>query len=135
MQRIQSVYLFLSSLAGILFLFLPLGKINESEVFTDVKGIDDVIFIILSCVISIIALGSIFLFRNRKLQMKVILFNILCSLALVGYTVYVFLGFQESEFKFGPALILPVFILIFNVLAYIGVKSDEQLIESMNRLR
>ncbi|MBP6323730.1 MAG: DUF4293 family protein [Chitinophagales bacterium] len=40
---------------------------------------------------------------------------------------------QHYLFKIGA--ILPVFILLFNMLAYGSIKSDEALVRSMDRLR
>ena len=86
--------------------------------------------------IAVLAFASIFLFTNRKLQMKVVLLNSLLSLlymAFLAYGIFQHVGLSNYGFKIGA--ILPVFIFIFNVLAYAGIKSDENLVRSMDRLR
>jgi hypothetical protein len=55
----------------------------------------------------------------------------LIGLFLFGLTQHI--GIQNYIFKIGA--ILPIFILLFNMLAYGSIKSDEALVKSMDRLR
>jgi hypothetical protein len=87
-------------------------------------------------VLAVVAFIAIFLYNNRKLQMKVVLLSILLSVVLIGLFIFGLtqhIGIQNYVFKIGA--ILPVFILLFNVLAYFSIKSDEKLVRSMDRLR
>lgn len=87
-------------------------------------------------VVAVLAFISIFLFNNRKNQMKVVLINIVFSVVLIGLFVFGLtqhIGIHNYIFKIGT--ILPVFILVFNMLAYGSIKSDEALVKSMDRLR
>ncbi|MBK9330449.1 MAG: DUF4293 family protein [Sphingobacteriales bacterium] len=104
-QRIQTIYLFLAAVAAIAFLFVPFGKINMNG------------------------------FSNRKLQMKVIAVAILLSIALIGLSVYAIVLHQKDQYQFGPRLSFLCLFLCLIFLAYKGVKHDEQLVKSMDRLR
>lgn len=99
------------------------------------KGIMRDEFSFLCGVISAVSFISIFLFKNRKLQMKTVLLSILLSLGLIGLSVYAIVAHQKDHYQFGPAVVFPLFVLIFNFLAYKGIKHDENLVKSMDRLR
>ena len=88
---------------------------------------------------ALLALINIFLYKKRKLQMKV---GTLTSLLILFFyvTLYVYFnaytvkyGLTFSSFQFG--LILPVIALIFNVLAILRIKKDENLVKSLDRIR
>lgn len=134
-QRIQSVYLFLAAVAAIAFLFVPFGKINMNGATIVMKASLVIYFDILCGLITTVSIISIFLFSNRKLQVKIIAVAILLSVALIGLAIYAIVLHQKDQYQFGPAVIIPVFVLVFNFLAYKGVKHDEHLVKSMDRLR
>lgn len=88
--------------------------------------------------IGILALISVFLFRNRKLQVQLSAFNFVFILALV---IMMYLGsYGVDYFKNGTEVLtfyalIPLALLFFNFLAMRSVKKDENLIRSMDRLR
>lgn len=136
-QRIQSVYLLLVTIACIAYIFVPFGQIRTEAGLLETWSIKQVTPIMVeNIVVAVIAFISIFLFNNRKLQMKVVLVNILLSVVLIGLFIFGLtqhIGVQNYVFKIGA--ILPVFALLFNALAYFSIKSDEKLVRSMDRLR
>ena len=86
--------------------------------------------------VAVVAVVAIFLYANRKLQLKVVLLNIVLSFVLITlffYGLTQHIGIKNYVFKIGA--ILPVFVLFFNILAYGAIKSDENLVKSMDRLR
>lgn len=135
-QRIQTVYLLLVVLAVLAFIFVPFGGIT----IDGVRGIliikEIILFLLLSAGIGLIALGAIFIFGNRKLQMRIVLLNILVSIVLIGIFVFRLITFYGlDKYTFGAGAVFPLFILFFNLLAYNGIKSDDKLVKSMDRLR
>lgn len=136
-QRIQTIYLLLVVIACIAFIFVPFGGVKTSDGTIEIWAIKQVVpIMIASTVVASIAFIAIFLFKNRKNQMKTVLINILLSIVLIGlflFGVTQHIGFSNYVFKIGA--ILPVFILLFNMLAYGSIKSDENLVKSMDRLR
>jgi hypothetical protein len=136
-QRIQSVYLLLVTIACIAYIFIPFGQIRNDAGLLETIAIKQVTPIMIEdIVLAVVAFIAIFLYNNRKLQMKVVLLSILLSVVLIGLFIFGLtqhIGIQNYVFKIGA--ILPVFILLFNVLAYFSIKSDEKLVRSMDRLR
>ena len=136
-QRIQSVYLFLAVLACIAYIFVPVGQVKTPENVTEIWFVkNDIPIMIGAIVVAAFAFISIFLFKNRITQMKVVLINIVFSVVLIGlflFGLFKYMGIQN--YTFGVGAILPIFVLLFNILAYSSIKADENLVKSMDRLR
>ncbi len=136
-QRIQSIYLLLVVIACVAYIFVPFGQIKTLEGGLETWAIKQVVPIMIAdIIVAALAFISIFLFKNRKIQMKVVLVNIVLCLVLIGLFIFGLtqhIGIQNYVFKIGS--ILPVFILLFNMLAYGSIKHDEALVKSMDRLR
>lgn len=145
-QRIQTVYLSISTiLIGLLFLlpFAELAKEGAIYLF-NFKGVllDGVVketgLIVTGLIVIIIVLQvlAMFRFKNRKQQNKIILFAILmllCLLAtLVYYTYFLFAGAQIS-YKIGT--VLPLIAIVIDYLAIRAISKDEALIRSIDRIR
>lgn len=135
-QRIQTVYLLLVILSVLAFIFVPFGFMEKDGLTTVLVVKDLWVFIAGGSLIALLAGAAIFLFGNRILQMKVVLINAVLSVVLIGMFLF---GLTKhvgwENYTFGWGALLPVFILIFNMLAYGSIKSDENLVRSMDRLR
>jgi len=96
------------------------------------------IFIILIA-IGLVAFVTIFLFKNRKMQLYLILLNYILILALFAnmYWYSLNMGYADTEItkSFLPAAVSPVSFLLFNFLARRGIVHDEKLVRSLDRLR
>ncbi len=153
-QRIQSLYLFLTTILPLLFLKLRILKYADSsgsgfymgfnglyssgtdQLLTRVKPLW--LVTLLLALISLISLLTLFLFRKRKLQIKFCLLVIVLSAGLImSETVYSILIIREFqvEIKPGFAMIIPLIILVLSILAWRGIKKDEDLVRSYDRLR
>lgn len=146
-QRIQSIYLLLVTglliasmclpvgslinLNGAVSVFKPLG-LTMGDTFQSTWGL----FCILMLA-SIVAFATIFLFKNRILQIRMTIFN---SLLLVGYYM-AFLAFffvlrsDETSFQFHWALCFPLIAIILNYLAIRAIGRDEAMVHAADRLR
>lgn len=149
-QRIQSVYLLLAGLLMAAATFFPLLELAGEGKFTYIfssLGIGQLFtvqyptwgVVFFAGLSALLALINIFLYKKRKLQMTV---GTLTSLLILFFyvTLYVYFnaytvkyGLTFSSFQFG--LILPVIALIFNVLAILRIKKDENLVKSLDRIR
>jgi len=153
-QRIQSLYLFMTILLSVLFLvgniFTFAGEPGV-EYKTTLNGIylvsDGVltpqghstlpltVFATLTALLSGITLFS---FRNRKLQSKLAFSVIIVAFMLVLTSVYcIWYVISEFNTRFIPGykMILPLVMMIFAFLAYRGIKKDDNLVKSYDRLR
>jgi len=145
-QRIQSVYLFISVLlTGLLFL-LPFAEIaKDGAIYLfNFKGVllDGVLkengMVIPVLLVVIIALHglAIFSYKNRPRQTRVIVFAILALVVLIGLFIYfTYLSFSGAliTLKFGAAF--PLVAIIIDYLAIRAIGKDEALIRSIDRIR
>ncbi len=153
-QRIQSVYLLLTTLLSLLFLngsfssFIDktgsLIKLTFKGITRDsgIQGSELIqkllplsIIIILIPLVSLIAL---FHFKKRKIQLRLTASLIILAASLLivsAYYHWVVVSQYNGELIPGLKMVLPVFILIFAILAYSGIRKDDRLIKSYDRLR
>lgn len=134
-QRIQTFFLLIAAIiAGVLPFLLPLG--------TDEKGtakfaLDEPLVLVVFAVSALLALMVIFMYKKRQNQFVVNRLNIILNLFLLGFFVYRSLslsgGTEVSEKGIG--MLIPVFSIVFLVLANRAIKKDEDLVKSVDRLR
>ena len=153
-QRIQSLYLFiitlLSSLlfSGSILNFITSSgaviKITFANVVKSMQGsglevIEKLIplsFIIV--LIPLVSLITIILFKKRNIQLRfALLLIILCILLVVAliHGSITTISKQNASLVPGFKMIVPVVNLILSFLAYLGIKKDDRLVKSYDRLR
>ncbi|NLN30467.1 MAG: DUF4293 domain-containing protein [Bacteroidales bacterium] len=153
-QRIQSVFLILAIVFAGFFITGNLFKFTgdtEKEYLMNTRGIFQVapetalslekntpFLFVLSVSLPLVLLLSVFLFKNRKLQMKVLLILLFIILLLAGLAVFYGIMFarhnllkQSLQFE----IFIPLVNFVLVILAYRGVKKDEDLVRSYDRLR
>lgn len=129
-QRIQSIYLLVATIATSLIAFkVPIYTLNERLLMAQ----DDTKMFILTIVGALFSLFGLFMFKNRKFQMKLIRLTILIQM-IIG--VRLFMVFNKFEVVLNNTLLLLVVVtLIALIMAYRGVKKDEDLVRSVDRIR
>ena len=119
-QRVQTIYLFLVFCLMAVVVFIPF--------FTFWAIMSN------TAMIAILSIITIFLYKKRKLQINIS--YVLLFLLILEYALYFIfdnrnIAFSEILFTF----IFPFVSLILVYLAIRGIKKDEKLIRSLNRLR
>ena len=129
-QRIQSIYLLVAVISMILISFkVPVYTLDERIVMAQ----DHKEMFILTIVGTIFSLISLFMFKNRKFQMKLIRLTVLIEM-IIG--VRLFILFSKFEVVLNNSfLFLIIFTLIALIMAYKGVKKDDELVRSVDRIR
>lgn len=144
-QRIQSIFLFLAAGASFSLFGLPFASVNEavesSVIFKDkvFNVMDHPALIGLFAVAGLLALVSIFLFKNRKLQMRLTIFSLIATLLASIFGVIFFMqnggSVDSAEIADGIGMFLPPLALMSCLLAYRFISKDDKLVKSMDRLR
>ncbi len=131
-QRIQTVHLFLAIISAVLFLISPYGKIAEAALLP----LDFTVLSVFSILSILVSATTILKYTNRKLQKKLIWVGLGIVDILIIFLLYqYFFAEATRSFQLGMGLIFLLFIPIFLVLAMKGIKNDEKIIKSMDRLR
>jgi hypothetical protein len=144
-QRIQSVYLLLSSICMGVFTAVPIAtnptELAASPMFSDAvyTAKDNTIVWILAIIVAMDLLASIFLFKKRPAQRIVVLVANLFVLGVMGAALYFFMDegarFDLTKAQMSYGLALPFLALVLNYLAAAAIKKDDNLVKSMDRLR
>ena len=140
-QRIQSLFLLGASLSGALFAFLPWAVFHLGEGKDDVilKGTSELVSSLPGFTIAFFALINIFLFSNRKRQMRVC--NVLFVIAIGALSSAVLkitatsAEIKASDFDYQFGMVWPVIAIIFTFMAKHSIQKDEKLVRSADRLR
>jgi hypothetical protein len=93
---------------------------------------------ILTGAICAISIAALLLFRKRRLQMFLTTALIVFSVLLTGTFSWLILSvIHDFKMTFMPGIKMsfPVLILIFALLALLGIRKDERLVKSYDRLR
>ena len=94
---------------------------------------DDTKMFVLTIVGAIFSLLGLFMFKNRKFQMKLIRLTVLIQM-IIG--IRIFMLFNKFEVVLNNSfLFLLAFTLIALIMAYRGVKKDDDLVRSVDRIR
>jgi K+ transporter len=137
-QRIQSIWLLLAAAACFLTLKLPFYNGNviqtdQSRRFEHLTAMSNLWLMILTFLLGTGILVIIFLFKDRKLQMRLTIAAIVLSIV----NIVLFFGQLKKFVEGGFDLTSPVVFMVpvFLVLAARGIYKDQKLIKSLNRLR
>ena len=144
-QRIQTVFLLLAVIALGLFLWQPLIQLDVPHNPIAVKGWEvtqryngwiyfiNVIFTGTAIGLSLI---GIFLYKSRDLQMLICWFAIVMIAAAEGFVFYQYRTYVfPGDVIFTLWNLLAAAAVVFEILAYIYIRKDENMVKSMDRLR
>ncbi len=160
-QRVQSVFLFLVSILGILIFLFPIATYFSEVVFIKffICSVRDFsrqpfgemtmqqrqfpmiytsILAVLQLIIAALAFTTIFKFRNRTLQIRLNYLNIFLNVLLVGGIFY-YSTLLEKQLQVTPQYgfggVIPLLSLVLLFLSNFFIQKDEKLIRSADRLR
>ena len=164
-QRIQSIYLLLTTALMAVFLFLPIAQFDTTDGIYSFKaqGISTVeamttpvqdsaaavtqtsVFtptwgvFVLGTVIAVLSFITIFLYKNRPTQARICMID---AFFLVTFYIVIFLSgytFREdlsaSNISWTAYIVMPFIALILDILAYKAINKDERLVRSLDRIR
>jgi hypothetical protein len=135
-QRIQSIWLLLAAVFAFLTFKLPFyqGAVLQA---TDVKPAVDaqstIWLTIVAALTGALAFINIFFFNNRRLQLRMCIFGIILTLALIALCFLEMSKFADGSLALSCVIYFAI--LAFYIMAVNGIRKDEKLIKSMDRLR
>jgi len=136
-QRIQTLWLLLASGIGALIWFLPV--FSDESMLKDFL-INESLFLMLGVAFSsITSFVTIFLFKKRGTQKQLIIVNICLALSIIVLEYVEVKNFKTTfniqQGHWQISAILPFFIILFLVFGYRGIRKDEKLLSSTDRIR
>ncbi len=150
-QRIQTLYLLVATILMAMTLFFPIAEYHIAGVDLELTAFslsgadvsESTIFMGIIMVLAILVpLVTIFLFKNRTLQIRLCAVEavlLLGSLVFIGLyywlTNRLFEGLEIAHKQFGWAAIMPVLALILDLMAARAIFKDEVMVRSLDRIR
>lgn len=137
-QRIQSLWLLLASVSGLLTLQFPFFtgmKLNAKQLneFSSLTASSHFLLLILSVATAVAAVITIFLYRDRKTQFRLCLATLLIS--LINIVIFYLLTKRYSQGNFALSALLSLAVPVFLFLAARGIRKDEKLVKEADRFR
>ncbi|MBL7718565.1 MAG: DUF4293 domain-containing protein [Flavipsychrobacter sp.] len=142
-QRIQSLWLLVAALvnAGVFYFPLYRGHVDNA-------GVDTLMYLevgqrmpllLAALVMTILPAVAIFLYGNRKRQKRIVLVSFVAAISFITVgMMYVTRFISESGIandSYWIGMVLPFISIVFLVLAFMGIRKDEKLVKSLDRLR
>lgn len=147
-QRIQSIYLVIALIfTGLMTLFSWVEYGVGEEVFafnpsTNNEKIDSILLLPVIIIGLFVAIFALIQFKNRKFQMKLTRIGMLVSLLeFLAFGLFHYLNISKLKelgdvtIGYNPIVVLPLINIVLFWLAYKGIKKDDDLVKSVDRLR
>lgn len=151
-QRKQSLWLLIAALlsAGVfcfdLYRFHTsvskplLDKTVPVDTVASLRVSDHFPSLLIALVMTALPLVTIFMFRNRKRQVAMITVNLIAALSFIGMELARVSSLSSTtppatNGTYWIGSVLPVAAVVFLVMAIVGIRSDEKLVRSADRLR
>ena len=149
LQRIQTLFLLFAASAMLVASVTPLAifMFNSDRVLFEAMGIylNDTLndstwgLFVVGIISSVLALITVFLYKQRMLQIRISIFNIVVMIGFYlyfGFILYKIYPVENLQFqKVGIGIIMPFIAIILTILAIRKIGADEALVRSLQRLR
>ncbi len=150
-QRKQTIFLLIALIINILLFFFPFCEfaINKTEIYKitafGIASITDNTIItnlypllILLIIIVFINIVTIFLFKKRILQIRLNILNIILNIGLIAmffFFMHKATTDTQAIISYKISIIIPLISIILYFLAIKFIRSDENLLRSLDRIR
>lgn len=152
-QRIQSVYLFVAIVLTLCLFCFPYVEVLNGEIAYATTtchlspvavGLSKAVMApiaIVTCLAVVICFITLFTFRNRTRQMKLTKISIYLQFLIFATMIAYIIGLLKAlcadnlQFNLCFPMIFPIVNIILLVLAHRGIKKDDDLVKSADRLR
>lgn len=136
-QRQQTLWLLLATVAALLTFMFPFVVGDEVQKNMPVHKVVDAgsnfFLLLLTGGSLILSTVTIFLFKDRKLQIKLCLLGLLLAVAII--ILYILQMKKLTNSTLALFCILPFAILTGYFMAFRNIRKDEKLVKSLNKLR
>jgi hypothetical protein len=139
-QRKQTIWLLLAAIAGFLITQVPLYVASLSgEIMKKFMATESLLLFAVAVLSALLGFITIFLFKNRSLQMKLSFLGLLTSIGFIALQIWKIDEFRatnaplKGSYYWGA--LLPIVMAFFFFLAIRNIRKDEKLVKSLDRLR
>lgn len=143
-QRKQSIWLFIAALLSASVLFFDLYRVHTSvlgvDTVTQLGVSDHYPSLIIVMVMSLLPLITIFMYSDRKRQLRMTLMSIVATASFITMILTRVTNLNKllpnaTSSNYWIGAMLPILSIIFLVMAIVNIRKDDKLVKSMDRLR
>ncbi len=144
-QRIQTVFLFLSVVLTGVLIFVPIAlfKVGDEIVKLSVLNFENqpnvLPLLILAILMMLVPCVTIFLFKKRELQLKLSSLNVFLNAVFCGLIFLFYVDKMQEILSVNASYVfgayVPLINMVLSVLAMRWIRKDIELIKSVDRLR
>jgi hypothetical protein len=138
-QRIQTLWLLVASALAFITLktsfFSGNILVNNVKQFQRFTAMGSMLLMILTVIVALAALVAIFLFKERKIQIRVVAGALIVSILNLFLYYQGTKSFVPSDWAFDLTALLALAIPFFLFLSIRGIYRDSKLLKSVDRLR
>ena len=135
-QRLQSIWLLLAAVFAFLTFKMPFyqGAVLQAMDAKPLVDAQSTIWLtIVAALTGALAFINIFFFNNRRLQLRLCVFGIILAVALIALCFMEMTKFADGSIALSSVIYFAI--IAFYILALNGIRKDEKLLKSMDRLR
>ena len=136
-QRRQTLWLLLATITAVLSFMFPFvtGKeaIKNMQADKVIDAASDFFLLVLTGGSIILSTVTIFLFKDRKMQIRLCLLGLFLSVVIIVR--YIMLMNKLTNTTLALSAILPFIFLASYFLAFRDIRKDEKLVKSLDKLR
>lgn len=142
-QRVQSIWLFLAAFVSAALFIFPLYQytLAGTSIVSLLSARNEYVLLLLAALMTLLPMITIFMFKNRKRQKGLIWLSVLSSAAFIAVMLMKIQNLKNAvpaatndNFTL-PGPVIPVVTIVFLILALSGIRKDDALIRSVDRLR
>jgi len=140
-QRWQTVWLLVAAVLMAVLCFVPMALVHgvalEADSATFLSPKDFPVLIIVNALVAVLLFISIFLYKNTRRQKTLTLVSMLLIVVSMATEAMVLFGWDTTagRVEWLGSIFLLIGALVFAMLAYRGIRSDERLLKAADRLR
>lgn len=147
-QRIQTLFLLIAFCLQLVLFWKPLTVLQVDDAYFYEIYIKGYVFgeqiqysyslLIFTILTSLLTLISIFFYKKRIVQIRLVIYNTILILGLQGiivYTIYASASNLKAEVFLQYPVVFPIIAAILHLLAFKYIKKDEELVRSADRIR
>lgn len=133
-QRIQTLYMLLAGILGILFAASFPIWYGPNGVF---KAFDNPVYAFLGGMVGAILVANVFNFKKRKLQVVINRIALVVMLIATIFMIWEYISLVGKQQVEAPSvgLVTPLVVIVLIVLANRAITKDEELVRSADRFR
>jgi hypothetical protein len=134
-QRVQTLWMLLAAITVFLSLEFPFyaGTLLADNSYHALLGTENILLLIFTSALGTGILINIFLYKNRKLQTRIIIISLVLEFLIIFLYIRQISKFSSGNFVLWSALHL--LIILFLIFGARGIYSDSKLVKDSNRLR